>query len=268
MKEPGLYTVITGASRGLGKALAGECARRGRNLVLVSLPGESLSSCAKEISEQYAVRTHALEADLTLPGEIEKLAAGINERFEVNCLINNAGTGGIGLFWEAPTERIDRMILLNTRAPVVLLYLLLPNLKRNSPAHVLNISSMAAFSPMPYKTVYPASKAFLYSFSRGLGAELRKMNIWITVAHPGTFVTSPELVERVSHHGFLFRITIMEPGEIAGICIRKMLKKKSLVIPGRMNRLSWLFLKITPVWLRMRLLGRGISRELKDRKHS
>ena len=172
-----IYTIITGASCGLGKELAMECARRGRNLLLTALPGENVRQVGAQLADQYNIDVIAFEADLTKTEEIADLAKLINENYEVDMLINNAGLGGALPFLEASPQYIEQIILLNMYALVMLTRFLLPNLKRQENGYILNIASLAAFSPMPFKTVYPASKAFVYSFSRGLDAELKGTGI-------------------------------------------------------------------------------------------
>src|SRR5690606_15313804 len=115
-----------------------------------------------------------------------------NDNFNIDMLINNAGLGGDLPFLEASPDYIEDIILLNTYALAMLTRLLLTNLINQKRAYILNIASLAAFSPMPYKTVYPASKAFVYSFSRGLDAELRGTGVTVSVAHPGGMRTNAE----------------------------------------------------------------------------
>lgn len=147
------YTLITGASTGLGKELAVECARQGRNLVLTSLPNEDIDELGKEISIEYDVSVRSFECNFTQVGAVEKLASELNEKYQIDLLINNAGVGGTISFLEASPGYIDQIVLLNMRALVLLTRLLLPNLKQQKQSYILNIASMASFGPMPFKTV-------------------------------------------------------------------------------------------------------------------
>jgi short-subunit dehydrogenase len=121
---------------------------------------------------------------------------------------------------------------------------------------------MASFGPMPYKTVYPASKAFVYSFSRGLSAELFGSNVCVSVAHPGGMATNAEVSERINNHNRLIRATISSPERVAKICISQLLKKDRLIIPGMMNKLSWIFFKICPIWLQLILFRSSLQKEI------
>ena len=148
--EKQFYTLITGASKGLGKAFANECARRRMNLILVSLPGENLKCLQSELQVRYGVRVFFRETDLTERDAVEQLAHWINEKFSIKMLINNAGVGGTQFFDSSSVDYLDNMIQLNVRAMTLLTRLLIPQLRRNMNTYILNVSSLAAFSPVPY----------------------------------------------------------------------------------------------------------------------
>jgi len=254
------YTLITGASCGLGKELALECAKRGYNLLLTALPGENIRSLGESLSVEYGIIVHTFEADLTKSDEIREFASFVYENYEIDILINNAGLGGVKSFFEATPEYLEEIVLLNIHALVMLTRKLLPVLQRQGKAYILNIASIASFSPMPYKTVYPASKAFVYSFSRGLGAELMGTGISVSVAHPGGMRTNADVSKRIDDHNFLIRATTLSPERVARICIRRLLKGRKLIIPGFMNKMSWLLLKIAPVWLRLSIMKMSLRK--------
>jgi short-subunit dehydrogenase len=260
------YSVITGASCGLGKEFAIECARKGRNLLLTALPDEQISKIGEQIAREYKVSVIAFEADLTRREEIISLAEYINENYQVDMLINNAGLGGAQPFLEASTESIEQIILLNVYAVVMLTRLLLPNLKRQEKAYILNIASLAAFSPMPYKTVYPASKSFVYSFSNGLNAELRGSGISVSVAHPGGMKTNAEVSFRIEKHHKLIQATTLSTEKVAQICIHQLLKGKRIIIPGFFNKLYWLLLIIVPIPISLSFLRGLFKKEIYHRK--
>ncbi len=261
------YTLITGASCGLGKEFAIECARRGRNLLLTALPGENVSHLGEQLSLEYNIKVVALEADLTSRDEIIELASTIEKNYQIDMLINNAGLGGAQSFLEASTETIEQIILLNMYALVMLTRLLLPKMKIQDEAFILNIASLAAFSPMPYKTVYPASKAFVYSFSRGLDAELRGTGISVSVAHPGGMKTNTEVSLRIEKHNKLIQATTLSTQRVAQICISRLLKKRKIIIPGFFNKLYWLLLKVMPLSISLSYMRLFFKKELHRREH-
>jgi uncharacterized protein len=260
MKTSAEYDLITGASKGLGREMAKVLAKRNHNLILVSLPGEGLYEFGQLIKMEMGIDVKCYECDLTQKNEIENLVNWIKEHFEINILINNAGIGCTQEFLNLSYLETDRMLLLNIRTVVLLTHGLLPILKRQKQAYILNIASMASFSPMPFKGIYPASKAFVYSFSRGLYGELKGSNVFVSVAHPGGMATNPEVCERINGYNRIIRSTILSPEQTAEICIRQLLKKDSLIIPGIMNKISWLVQRIIPVWLQLMIFRITIRR--------
>ncbi|MDD4144380.1 MAG: SDR family NAD(P)-dependent oxidoreductase [Prolixibacteraceae bacterium] len=263
MKKNRLYTVITGASRGLGKSLAHECAACNRNLILISLPGENINLLATRISVIYNIEVRYFETDLTNDRELNHLCDELSVKFNIDMLINNAGIGGVHDFTNASAAYIDNIILLNIKALVTLTQRLLPVLKKQEKAYILNIASMASFGPMPYKTVYPASKAFVYSFSRSLYAELKDTNVLVSVAHPGGMATNPHVSERINSYNRLIKSTILSPDSVARICIRNVLNGKSIIIPGIMGKLSWVIIKILPTQFLLDVFKKSLLKELK-----
>lgn len=261
------YTLITGASTGLGKEFAIECARRGMNLILVSLPHENLEELGQELSASYSVRVACREVDLTNRKLLEELIDWITENFSVNMLINNAGIGGTQFFIDSPIDYLDNMIQLNIRAMTLLTRLLLPELKTHPKAYILNVSSLAAFSPVPFKTIYPASKAFIHHFTRGLKAELKDTNIRVCVLNPGPIMTNKDVTKRINGQSFYVRLSIMSPERIARIAVRKLLRGHAVIIPGFMNRFNAFFIRLAPVSWRLNVGTSIFRRDLRKAKH-
>ncbi len=168
--------VITGASQGLGRAFAEHCARLGIDLVLVALPDSGLPRVAQGIKLLYDVKTHWFEMDLTQAGQVEKLVEAIADTGlgGVSILINNAGVGYNSRFEDSRLGENESCVLLNNLALIKITHLLLPELKRRPEAFVLNVSSLAAFFPMPYMPVYGPSKTFILNFSIALREEMRR----------------------------------------------------------------------------------------------
>ena len=257
-----LYSLITGASIGLGREFSIECARRKMNLILVSLPGENLPELCLWLSTKYKVSVFYYEADLSDRSEVEKLAAWVTSSFSVNMLINNAGIGGTRAFDTTPADYIDRLIQLNVRATSLLVRLMITELKMHRRAYILNVSSMAAFSPLPYKTVYPASKAFIYHFTRGLKTELRNTNIRVSVVNPGPIMTNPDVTKRIMKQGALARLALIPAQTIARVSIHGLIHGKAVIIPGNLSRLNVFLLKLIPSEIRMIMSSKVIQREL------
>jgi short-subunit dehydrogenase len=216
------------------------------------------------MESRYNIRVFYYEADLSESQVVFQLASWALSKGPVSILINNAGIGGTSAFDEASTEYIDNIIMLNIRATSLLTRLILPELKCQKQAYILNVASMASFSPIAYKTVYPASKAFIWSFSRGLYEELKDTGVFVSVIHPGPMRTNSDVIKRIEKQKFFGRMGVVNTEKIAKIAVNNLLKHDSLIIPGFMNKLNWLMIRIVPVWLRLNLLSRVIRRELKE----
>lgn len=257
------FTVITGASQGLGKAFAEELARDKKNLLLVSLPDEELPRLCKHFQKEYGIQAEFYETDLGKKENILGLATWINKNFDIDTLINNAGIGGTKKFDEVSASYIENMICLNVMATSILTHQLLPNLKSQKRSYVLNICSLAAFSPMAYKTVYPASKAFIYSFSRSLNEELKNTNITVSVVSPGPMKTNGNTTKRINKQGIFTKMALQEPSAVAKYSIEKMRKGKAVIVP---NRLSWLVINFFPSWIMIPIMTKKFKKELNVQK--
>lgn len=256
------YTLITGASSGLGKEFAIECARRGRNLILVALPGRNLPLLCNLLERQFGVSAVCFEADLTDRQAIISMADHLTRYYRIDFLINNAGTGGTLPFDTSSTEYLERIIHLNISAVALLSRLLIPELKRHPRSCILNVASMAAFSPIPFKTIYPASKAFIYNFSRSLNAELKGTGVSVSVVHPGPILTNPDVAVRIVRQGSAGKIGLLQASEIARQAINGAEKGKAVIVPGWMNRMNRILMSVVPSTVRMNTLRRVIRREI------
>lgn len=241
------YALITGACSGLGKAFAQQCARRGFNLILLDIPGSPTSSIASHIMFKYKVEAHVFEFDLTDTCEAKRQLNAIAEKFPISFLINNAGIGGTSSITETSVERIEQIISLNIRSTALLTRIFVPHLLRQKDSYLLNVSSMAAFTPIAYKNVYPASKAFISSFSLGLRQELSGTNVSVSVLYPGAIMTNFSVAKRIISLGSLGRIGLLSTDEIAAIAVKKTLAKRGIIIPGMMNRINYLLMSILPI---------------------
>ena len=266
MKNKKLYTLITGASQGIGRAFAEECAQRGMNLFLVALPDIDLSATENDLKSRYMVDVITLGIDLTLPDSPRKVFEFSLENFiHVNFLINNAGFGTSGLFETSGIETNYRMIMLNVQAMVGLTRYFINNLKNNSPSYILNVSSMEATLPLPYKTVYTGTKGFIYSFSLALREELRHEGVGVSVLCPGSVLTNKTGLKRIQSHGAKARLLVKMPDFVARRTIAAVLKGKVEIIPGFLPRLLVKMGKGFPTLLKMRILEK-IFRVYRDHR--
>jgi short-subunit dehydrogenase/uncharacterized protein (DUF2062 family) len=265
--EP-VYTLITGASSGLGKELAIACAREKRNLLLVALPGQNLIFLCRRLEMEYGILAQGFEMDLTDRKVIERFAERILGRYRVNFLINNAGTGGTQLFEDSTVDYLDRIILLNIRAVAILTRLMIPELKKHPESRIMNISSMAAFSPIPFKTVYPASKAFVSSFSRSLNIELKGTGVKVIAVHPGPIMTNPDVTRRILSQGSAGKLGLLMGAEIAKISLKAFGGNRTVVVPGLGNKFCLFLIRFVPEVVRMRVLVKVFLREAEGQQRA
>jgi len=251
------YTLITGASMGIGRAFAFECASRGMNLILVALPDIFLDETKNQLLSCYDVSTVVFGVDLVQSEAVERLFAFCKENeFRINILINNAGMGTGGRFETIPLERYQAILDLNNRVLIQMTHFFLPIIKREAKGYILNMSSLEATLPLPYKAVYTASKSFVYAFSLALREELARENVVVSVMCPSAVVTNAEGLRRMAAHGAKGKWVSKMPEEVAAIGIKNLLTGKGITIPGRLN---WLLVKIgklLPTMLKLKLLER------------
>ncbi len=258
MKSVLKYAVITGASRGLGRELAMELAKRGFPTLLVSST-EAVHALRGEIVSHYNIDCQSFVVDLSNENAVREWVALINEHYAVSILVNNVGAGGTRAIETADMDYLLRILHLNVLCTTILTKALLTNMQQHAPAYILNIGSMAGFTPTAYKTVYPASKAFVHAFSKGLREELKGTSVSVTLAAPGAMATSPEICRRIEKQGFLGRATLKSTSEIARKYVDGMLRGERQII---LNPISYVLTKLIPERWRISLLSRIVKREL------
>ncbi|RPD42902.1 SDR family NAD(P)-dependent oxidoreductase [Chitinophaga barathri] len=256
------YTLITGASSGLGREFAIQCARMGMHIVLVALPGGNTASLAEQLMLEYNVDVRFFEFDLTDADELEKRIDDILRQYPVNFLINNAGIGGTASITDTSLERIDKIIMLNVRSTALITRQLIPHMLRHERSYIMNISSMAAFTPIAYKTVYPASKAFISVFSLGLKEELAGTGISVSVVYPGPILTNSGTSRRIISQGLKGKMGLLPTPDIARKAIRMTLAGYPVIIPGLMNRISHFLMQLLPAGFKLRLVSREVKKEI------
>lgn len=253
------YAVVTGASTGLGRCIALELARKKINTILTALPGENLSDVCRACREEGTLSEY-FEFDITDKQALMDFAGIVNEKYDVFVLVNNAGLGGSRRFCDVSMGYINTIIQVNVAATALLTHELLANLKRNARSYVLNISSMAGIIPTGYKTVYPASKAFIRFFSLGMREELAPDGISVSFAVLGPMPTKKEIISRINRQGFIGKALSVPPERVAEICVDKMFRRRRTIVPGRLNALSFHLVKLIPECLRGKLMTRSVKR--------
>jgi short-subunit dehydrogenase len=258
------YTLITGGSSGIGKAFAFECARRKMNLILVSRPSPRLAAAADEVSAAYnSVDVKYFASDLTELDAPQKVFDWCNgQGLNVNYLINNAGTVGTTPFDKCEPEYIDSLIMLNMRALTLLTRLFLPELKKYQGSKILNIGSMSGFFPIPYKSVYSASKAYVHSFSKSLGCELKGSGLEVYLVAPNGIQSNPRVSERINDHKLMGRLVSMTPEIFVVLALDKVEKGKKLYVPLFSNKLLFALSRILPDAFMLNIVKKEFKKEL------
>ena len=183
--------LITGASKGIGRAIAEHLAKIKTDLLLVARSEDLLKETAITLQETYGIKADYLAIDLSMDDAANKIYEWCIEKgYSINMLINNAGYGLSGQFQNHSLLLHLDVMKVNMNVPVELCYYFLPMLLDQPDAYILNIASQASFQAVPGLNIYAASKAFLQSFSRGLQYELRKTNVSVTVVYPGSTDTN------------------------------------------------------------------------------
>jgi short-subunit dehydrogenase len=241
------WALITGASSGIGRALAYAFAARGYSLFLTARNDLALRQVAAECASRFRVTTEIHPADLSDPQAVGLLVAAFSQMpraFEI--LVNNAGFGVHGEFRNTPLDHEIAMIDVQVEAVLKLTKALLPGMISRGSGRILNVASLYSFAPVPYQSVYAASKAFMLSFTLGLSKELKNTGVTLTLLCPG--VTQTE---------FRSRAGITEKSKTAGataesvaeIAARETLKGELLVVPGFFNKLFVFLARRLPLLL-------------------
>ena len=242
------YALVTGASKGIGKAIAVELAKHNYDLLLTARSETLLMNVSAEIQAIYPVKVEIISLDLTLPHSVEKLHAWcVENHFDVQVLVNNAGFGLGGPFDSFKPEENTGMLQLNVIVPTILCQLFVPLLKKNKQSYILNIVSSAAYQAVPLLSVYSASKAYLLSFTRALHHELKNSNISVTAVSPGPTDTDWIHTARIKGKALKMADKMnMQPAEVARIAVKAMFAKKTEVITGFMNKAGAFFAWLLP----------------------
>lgn len=235
------WAIITGASSGIGRALAFEFAENGFNVFLTARNEKTLSEIAEECERRFAVKSEVFSADLSDSDSIDNLIRAISDK-KIDVLVNNAGFGVKGEFAETSID--DELKLLNVQiaAPLKLTKAVLPQMISRKSGKILNIASVYSFSPVPMQSVYSASKAFILNFSAALQNEVKDTNVQVSVVCPGItkteFRTRAGIVDK--------KDSGMTSKEVAEIAFREMMRGKHIVIPGFQNKLFVFIAKHIP----------------------
>jgi short-subunit dehydrogenase len=239
------YTLITGASGGIGEQLAILSAQRGKHLILVARNKETLEKVAQPLREQYNVFVHCLDFDLSHPSSSEELFSIIQSNlWNVETLINNAGYGLNGMFSSHALEDEVAMLQCNITSLVSLCSLFSKPMIQRGKGEILNIASTASYSGIPYLASYAASKAFVKNFSIGIHSELKQFGVTVSCCCPGG--TSTNFFQRAKVDRSAMTVPLQTPEMVAFIALEGLENKKALTISGWYNAIMVFVTRLFP----------------------
>jgi uncharacterized protein len=244
--------LITGASGGIGEALARELAAGGHDLVLVARNEDKLRTLAVELAAKHSISADVVAADLGAGGA---LATQLDGR-QIDVLVNNAGFGDFGEFHQADPAKISQMVALNVATLTDLTRALLPAMVARGSGKVLNVASTAAFMPGPLMAVYYATKAYVLSFSEAVAYELRKTGVTVTALCPGPVASGFQAGADMGDSKLVKGRTLMTAATCAKIAVKAMNAGKPMVIAGFKNKL----LAMSPKFMPRRMVPGVVAR--------
>jgi len=261
--------LITGASQGLGRAFAEECAGRGMDLVIVALANTGLPETARILQRAHGVRIEAMELDLTAPDAPRRIVDHAESQgFAIDVLINNAGVGFTSRFEDSSPWQNEASIQLNVAAMVRLTQIFLPRLRQRTAGWILNVASLGAFYPMPSMPVYSSTKSFVLQFSMLLRQELRGSPVSLSVLIPNGIRTNRLCRQLIDRQGWAGKLTCQYPDEVARAGLNGLFRKRCMIIPGSLNRVLRGVSPYVPRGLYMSVIGRRWGTEKAEREAS
>lgn len=242
------YALVAGGSKGIGFAIAEGLAKRKYNLILIARHLDTLIYAKQKLESMYPVRVEILKYDLSLSSSATEIAAWcVKRNVKLKVLCNVAGLGGAKDYLAQPLDTLRYMVNLNVESCMALSLTLLPLLEKNAPSHILNVSSMAGFAPIPAKNIYAATKSFVVFFSYSLRYQLKKKKITVSCLAPGPVFTKPEIKHDTEKKlGWLGKKMAVPPKKVGEVAVRKTLKGRMMIVPGTLPKIMTGIIRILP----------------------
>ena len=254
------WTLITGASSGIGAALADLAAREKQRVILAARSGDRLTEMAERLADRHGGEVIALPADLsTADGPARLWEQATAEGREIDFLVNNAGLGRWGPFAEGGWDQERAALAVNVAASTELAKLAVPPMVARGRGRILQVASVAGLLPGPGMAVYNATKAYVISLSESLAEELRGTGVTITCVCPGVTETNFQAVAGMEHLKAIRRAPKQSAGEVAEAAFRAAMRGTRLVVPGTANKALVLSARSAPRGLLARLVHRAMS---------
>jgi hypothetical protein len=248
--------VITGATQGIGNALAKEFAAGGHTLLLIARDEVKLAATARALSQAHGVEVKFAALDLgTLEG-----CAGVADALRryglfADILVNNAAIMTAGFFQDQDPDTLRRLVDLDVRAVVDLTRRFLPGMIARKQGGVLNVASVEGFMPVPYQATYAAAKAFVLSLSRSLAYETMGTDVRVSAFAPGAVTTAMHAKAGAEYARYVQLMPVMSVEDAARIGYRKFMRGKKVIVPGWFNRLSVFARRFAPDFALLPFMG-------------
>jgi hypothetical protein len=257
------YTLVTGSSNGIGRAIAENCAKRGFNVLLVALDEPKLDEATADLAAQFPnQKFDHFGVNLMLDGSPKLVFEWCeNNGYTVDILINNAGLGNAGAFLSKPASFYFGQMQLNMVSLVMLTHHFLPGLQKFEKGYILNVASMASFYDIPFKGIYAASKQFVRSFSYSLRYELKDSGVKVSILCPAAVLTNPDVIIRDREMGLASKLTQQTAEEVAEYALSRMFRGKKLSIPGIMPKFYKGLGRILPQKVQLRMLANAFIKQ-------
>lgn len=241
------YTLITGASQGIGEAFARLAASKGQNLILTARNESALASLSEELKTAHGIEVLVLPADLSESGAAEDLWQVAEDHGRVERLINNAGFGLNGPIGAATAKEHAELLEVNVTALTRLTYLAIPHMQDHGGGRILNVASVLAYLPAPFFATYGASKAYVLAFSEGLAREMAGSSVSVSALCPGT--TRTGFFDRAKMAGTKAAASSMQsPEAVARAGWEGMERGKAVIVPGVANNALVFGTRFSPRW--------------------
>lgn len=228
--------LVTGASAGLGEEFARQLAAAGHDLVLVARSGDRLDALAGELGSRHGVAVEVLVADLSDPAQLHSVETRVRVGSPLHTVVNNAGFGSFGRFWELPVASEVGQVEVNVRAVVALSHAALATMVPRGSGRLLNVSSTAGFAPGVGSATYGATKAFVTSFSEALHEETLRTGVHVTVLCPGFTRTGFQARAHVSTEG-LPSFAWADPAAVVAAGLAALDRNEAVCVPRWVNKL-------------------------------
>jgi|SRR5450432_233 len=242
------WALIAGGSKGIGFSIAEDLAKRKYSLFLIARNQDDLIQAKARLEINFHIQVEILSCDLSLSESSQNIFDWIkNWKPDINILCHAAGMGGSIDFPDLPLGDLRTMIRLNFESAVALSYMFIPLLKQSAPSYILNISSMAGFSPIPIKNVYASTKSALMFFSYSLKYQLKENNISVSCFCPGPVFTKLSIEkETIKQLGWIGKQMSFSSDQAGEAAVKGMFKRKMIIVPGKLAGFFSYLLRILP----------------------